>query len=128
MCAGTPQLRKARRSLKSIFRVIFHSLGLSCIGASIILQLIVLIDIMWKGYFLGTEENPIILSVEMFLTVFALTYFLLLVIRIGKGPSGEASKIRTVADGGQMNMETSPSSYGKVVSQTLNVAEWKMSN
>lgn len=79
--------------------MIFHSLGLSCIGASIILQLIVLIDIMWKGYFLGTEENPIILSVEMFLTVFALTYFLLLVIRIGKGPSGEASKIRTVADG-----------------------------
>ena len=79
---GAPQLRKARRSLKSIFRVIFHSLGLSCIGASIILQLIVLIDIMRKGYFLGTEENPIILSAEIFLTVFGLTYFLILAIRI----------------------------------------------
>ena len=99
MCAGTPQLRKARRSLKSIFRVIFHSLGLSCIGASIILQLIVLIDIMRKGYFLGTEENPIILSVEMFLTAFALTYFLLLVARTKRELSGEASKIRAVADG-----------------------------
>jgi len=74
---GGLQLGKARRSLKSIFRGIFHSSGLSCIGALIILQLIVLIDMMRKGYFLGTKENPIILSVEMFLTVFALTYFLL---------------------------------------------------
>ena len=79
--------------------MIFHSLGLSCIGASIILQLIVLIYIMRKGYFLGTEENPIILSVEMFLTLFALTYFLLLVARTKRELSGETSKIRTVADG-----------------------------
>ena len=90
--------------------MIFHSLGLSCIGASIILQLIVLIDIMRKGYSLGTEENPIIVGGNIFLTIFALTYFIILVARIGRQPSGEASKTWTVrTDRGQMNMEASPS-------------------
>jgi hypothetical protein len=56
-------------------QVLFHSLGLSCIGGAIFLQVLVFTDIVQHGYFMAIENNPAILSFEVVLTVFACVYF-----------------------------------------------------
>jgi hypothetical protein len=56
-------------------RVLFHTLGLSCLGGAIFLQTLVFTDILQHGYFRAVENNPAILTFEMVLTVFALIYF-----------------------------------------------------
>jgi hypothetical protein len=50
-------------------------LGLSCIGGAIFLQVLVFTDIVQHGYFMAVERNPAILTLEVFLTVFSLVYF-----------------------------------------------------
>jgi len=40
----------------------------------VFLQVLVFKDILMQGYFLGVEKNPIILQLEIGLTVFALIY------------------------------------------------------
>ena len=55
---------------------IFHSLGLSCLGGAIFLQILVFADIMNKGYFIAAENNSIILTLEVGLTAFASLYFI----------------------------------------------------
>lgn len=55
-------------------RLVFHSLGLSCLGGAVFLQILVFKDIVQQGYFMGIEKNPIILQFEVALTVFALVY------------------------------------------------------
>lgn len=55
-------------------RLIFHSLGLSCLGGAVFLQVLVFKDILQQGYFVGIEENPIILQLEIALTIFAVIY------------------------------------------------------
>ena len=67
-------------------RLIFHSLGLSCLGGSVFLQILVFKDIVQQGYFMGIEKNPFILQLEIALTVFAVIYLVHLYI----------SKIRTI--------------------------------
>jgi hypothetical protein len=62
-------------------RVFFHSLGLSCLGGAIFLQSMVFTDILQHGYFRAIEQNPGILSFEIFLTAFALVYFLYMYLR-----------------------------------------------
>jgi hypothetical protein len=57
------------------FRLLFHSLGLSCLGGAIFLQILVFTDILQHGYFMAVENNPAILIFEMVLTGFALIYF-----------------------------------------------------
>jgi hypothetical protein len=57
-------------------RVLFHTLGLSCLGGAIFLQILVFIDIIQNGYFIAVESNPIILALEIALTAFALIYFI----------------------------------------------------
>lgn len=57
-------------------QVLFHSLGLSCLGGAIFLQIIVFADILQHGYFMAVENNPAILMFEVILTVFALIYFI----------------------------------------------------
>jgi hypothetical protein len=56
-------------------RVLFHSLGLSCLGGAIFLQVLVFSDILQRGYFRAVEGNLAILSFEILLTAFALVYF-----------------------------------------------------
>jgi len=55
-------------------RLVFHSLGLSCLGGAVFLQILVFKDIVQQGYFVGIEQNPVILQFEVGLTVFAAIY------------------------------------------------------
>jgi hypothetical protein len=57
-------------------RLFFHSLGLSCLGGAIFLQILVFADIVQHGYFMAVEQNPAILSFEVALTAFAAIYFI----------------------------------------------------
>jgi hypothetical protein len=56
-------------------RVLFHTLGLSCLGGAIFLQALVFSGIVEQGYFMAIEKNMMILSFEVVLTVFAIIYF-----------------------------------------------------
>jgi len=56
--------------------VVFHGLGLSCIGGAIFLQIIAFSSILQQGYFRAVEPNPAILSFEIVLTAFAFIYFI----------------------------------------------------
>jgi len=60
----------------SRWRLLFHSLGLGCLSTAIFLQVLVFKDIIQQGYFLATEKNQLILSLEVFLTFFAVIYFI----------------------------------------------------
>jgi hypothetical protein len=55
-------------------RLIFHSVGLSCLGGAVFLQVLVFKDILQRGVFVGVEKNPIILQLEVALTIFAAVY------------------------------------------------------
>jgi hypothetical protein len=57
-------------------RLVFHSLGLSCLGGAVFLQILVFKDILQQGYFMGIERNPVILELEVALTVFATIYLI----------------------------------------------------
>lgn len=63
-------------------RVVFHSLGLSCLGGAIFLQTLVFADILQRGYFMAVENNPAILAFEVILTFFALAYFVFIYQRV----------------------------------------------
>jgi hypothetical protein len=67
---------KADAKLDRRMRVLFHTLGLSCLGGAIFLQVLVFTDILQHGYFMAVENNPAILIFEIFLTVFTLIYFI----------------------------------------------------
>ncbi len=56
-------------------QVLFHSLGLSCLGGALFLQILVFTDILQRGYFMAVENNPAILALEIVLTAFASIYF-----------------------------------------------------
>jgi hypothetical protein len=56
-------------------RFVFHSLGLSCLGGALFLQILVFADILQHGYFMAVEQNPAILAFEVALTAFAAVYF-----------------------------------------------------
>ena len=67
---------KANAKLDRRIRVLLHSLGLSCLGGAIFLQILVFTDILQHGYFMAVENNPAILIFEIVLTSFALIYFI----------------------------------------------------
>jgi hypothetical protein len=69
--AMTNAIRQDRRT-----QVIFHTLGLSCIGGAIFLQTLVFTDILTNGYFMAVEHNLAILSFEVLLTAFSFMYFI----------------------------------------------------
>ncbi|MGD8566380.1 MAG: hypothetical protein PVF96_08540 [Candidatus Bathyarchaeota archaeon] len=56
-------------------RFLLHSLGLSCLGGAIFLQILVFTDILQQGYFMAVERNTGILLFEVALTIIALVYF-----------------------------------------------------
>jgi len=59
----------------SSLRFMFHSFGLGCVSSAIFLQVLVFWDISQTGFFRATEQNQAILGFEIFLTSFALVYF-----------------------------------------------------
>lgn len=63
------------QTLDRRIRLLLHSLGLSCLGGAIFLQILVFTDILQRGYFMAVESNPVVLMFEIVLTVFALIYF-----------------------------------------------------
>ena len=67
---------KATPTISRRARVLFHTLGLSCLGGAIFLQTLVFADILQHGYFMAVEQNPAILAFEVVLTGFALIYFI----------------------------------------------------
>lgn len=56
--------------------ILLHSLGLSCLGGAVFLQILVFTDILQHGYFIAVENNSVILNFEIALTFFALIYFI----------------------------------------------------
>lgn len=58
--------------------LIINSLGLSCLGGAIFLQVLVFSNILMQGYFRAVETNPPILTLEITLTAFTAIYFLYL--------------------------------------------------
>jgi len=62
----------------SRIRILFHSLGLSCVGGALFLEILVFSDILQHGYFMAVEKNPAILAFEICLTGFSLLYFVYL--------------------------------------------------
>ena len=58
--------------------LIVHSVGLSCLGGAIFLQILVFSNILEQGYFKAVETNSPILSLEIALTAFTAVYFLYL--------------------------------------------------
>jgi hypothetical protein len=58
--------------------MLIHTLGLSCLGGAIFLQILVFTDILQHGYFMAVENNPAILILEIILTAFAVVYFVYL--------------------------------------------------
>ena len=57
-------------------QVLFHTVGLSCLGGAIFLQILVFSDILTNGYFMAVEHNLAILTFEVLLTVFSFIYFI----------------------------------------------------
>jgi hypothetical protein len=68
-------MKTAARSDRRM-QILFHTLGLSCVGGAIFLQILVFADILQHGYFMAVESNAIILAFEILLTIFSLIYFL----------------------------------------------------
>jgi len=68
-------MKAATKTSRRILLLI-HSLGLSCLGGAIFLQILVFMDILQHGYFMAVENNPAILTFEIVLTFFALIYFI----------------------------------------------------
>jgi hypothetical protein len=57
-------------------QALFHTLGLSCLGGAIFLQILVFTDILTHGYFIAVESNTAILTFEIVLTAFSSLYFI----------------------------------------------------
>jgi hypothetical protein len=60
----------------SRMRIVIHSIGLSCLGGAICLQILVFLNIFEHGYFRAIETNSTILSGEIALTGFSAAYFI----------------------------------------------------
>jgi len=56
--------------------MVFHALGLSCLGGAIFLQTLVFSGIVQQGYFTAVEQNSAIVCVEVVLTIFSIIYFI----------------------------------------------------
>lgn len=63
-------------------RLVFHNIGLSCLGGAIFLQIFVFLNIVQNGYFMAIEQNQYILLLEATLTVFTSIYFIFIYQRL----------------------------------------------
>ena len=64
--------------LSNKLQLLVHSIGFSCLGGAIFLQVLVFSNILGQGYFREVETNPPILGVEVALTAFTAVYFVYL--------------------------------------------------
>jgi hypothetical protein len=69
-------MKTATDKISRRLQILIHTLGLSCLGGAIFLQILVFTDILQHGYFMAVENNPAVLGFEIALTLFALIYFL----------------------------------------------------
>ena len=63
------------QKLNNRINIAIHSLGLSCLGGAIFLQILVFSDILMQGYFKAVEASLPVLTIEITLTVFTAIYF-----------------------------------------------------
>jgi hypothetical protein len=63
-------------------RIIFHTVGLSCLGGTIFFQVLVFSNIVQGGCFEALETSPAVLTSEIALTFFVFAYFLYVYQRI----------------------------------------------
>ena len=66
------------RKISHRISIVINSLGLSCLGGAICLQILVFSNILTQGYFRAVETNSTILMLEIALTIFSAVYFLYL--------------------------------------------------
>jgi hypothetical protein len=71
-----PLVAALKQKLSRRIKQIIHSLGFSCLGGALFLQILVFVDILQQGYFMAVEHNQIVLAFEVGLTAFALIYFI----------------------------------------------------
>jgi hypothetical protein len=71
----------AATELNRRIHLLFHTLGLSCVGGALFLEVLVFTDIFQRGYFMAVERNQAILTLELALTAFSLAYFAYLYLR-----------------------------------------------
>jgi len=69
-------MKTATEKISRRLQILIHTLGLSCLGGAIFLQILVFTDILQHGYFMAVENNPVVLGFEIALTLFALIYFI----------------------------------------------------
>ena len=68
--------------LNRTISLIINSIGLSCLGGAIFLQILVFSNILMQGYFRAVETNTSILMLEVTLTGFTAIYFLYIYQRV----------------------------------------------
>lgn len=66
-----------------LFKLLFHTLGISCLGGAVFLEALVFSDILHHGYFRATAE-PFILPLELLLTIYAAIYLVYMFYRLVK--------------------------------------------
>ncbi len=62
--------------------MLVHAVGLSAIGASLFLNVLVFGQIFGQGYFLGVENNLAVLCAEVVLVAVAVLYYCYLFVRL----------------------------------------------
>jgi hypothetical protein len=62
--------------------IIFHTVGLSCLGGTIFFQVLVFSNIVQGGCFEALETSPVMFTSEIALTFFVCAYFLYVYQRI----------------------------------------------
>jgi hypothetical protein len=57
-----------------VLKILFHVVGLSCLGGAVFLGLLVFYETMITGVFYGIEINYVTSSIEFFCMLYAATY------------------------------------------------------
>lgn len=63
------------RILDSRVRVLLHAFGLGSLGGAVFLEALTFFDIWRNGIFMAVEHDPFILTFEIIMTLYAITYF-----------------------------------------------------
>lgn len=66
--------------LKKVIKIMVHGLGISTVITAFIIELLIFHDIIKHGHFRAVENNPVILTIEVFLAIFGLIYFIIMVL------------------------------------------------
>jgi hypothetical protein len=63
-------------------KMLFHVLGLGCLGGAVFLETFVFLEVFFHGRFIGVENNIVILAVELILTLFTAVYLIYTVLKV----------------------------------------------